>query len=350
VQVRRDYAKPSFVSKSAITRVTFCGQTVRQKFASTADGRFRYNVSHIVQFSIDPSLHKYTPERSRRLLSDLQQKLHAIPGSISVSAASVPILGNQNWTNTVHVEGYRPHNEEDMNPGFDSVLPELFTTMGVPLIAGRDFSELDRAGAHQVVIVNEAFVKRFVKHANPVGLHFGNGGSGSMPFEIIGVVRDFKSGGDLRQEAKPFTFMPLLQDETPGETTYYVRATAKAIADPIRQVLRSLDPSLPLYELKTFEMQIDQTQFLDRLFAWLSSAFGILAILLAAIGLYGITSYAVARRTQEIGIRIALGAERSKVFRMIIREVLTLTVLGILAGAPLVYWATKLAASVLLPR
>jgi predicted permease len=302
------------------------------------------NVSHVVQFSIDPSLHKYTPELSRRLFVELQQKLRRIPGIVSVSAASYPILANDNWQNTVHVESYHPQSE-DMNPGFDQLLPEFFTTMGAPLIAGRDFAQTDTTGAHQVAIVNETFVKRFVPHGSPLGLHFGYGEGGPMPFEIIGVVRDFKSGGNLRQEPKPFVFLPMLQNEAPGETTYYVRATPRAATQSVRQVLRSLDPTLPLYEFKTLEMQIDQTQFVDRLFAWLSSAFGILATLLAAIGLYGTTSYAVTRRTQEIGIRIALGAEQSNVFRMIMSEVLVLTGLGIVVGAPLVYWAAKIASN-----
>ncbi|MDQ2712427.1 MAG: ABC transporter permease [Acidobacteriota bacterium] len=302
------------------------------------------NVSHIVQFSIDPSLHKYTPQRSRQLFVDLQDRIRHLPGVVSASAVSVPVLAEDNWQNTVHVEGYRSREGEDMNPGFNRLLPGFFTTLGAPLIAGRDFSERDTAGAPQVAIVNETFVKRFVPNGRAIGLHFGLGGGGPTPYEIVGVVRNVKDG-DLKEEAKPYTYMSALQDEKPSSMTYYVRTmhNPKAIAQSIRQMLRSLDTSLPIYDLKTLENQIDQTQFIDRLFAWLSSAFGILATLLAAIGLYGITSYSVARRTHEIGIRVALGAEQRNVFQLIMREVLLLTIVGIAAGAPLVFWVAKIA-------
>jgi predicted permease len=300
------------------------------------------NMSRVVQFTIDPALHRYTSERSRQFFLELQTKISRIPGVACVSASSVPLLASDNSVNTVHVEGYRPHNGEDMNPGFNQTLPGFFATMGVPLIAGRDFSQTDTGGAHQVAIVNESFVKRFIPHGNPIGLHFGFGGDGPIPFEIIGIVKDFKSGADLREEPRPFTFFSLLQAEKPGETTYYLRTASKVNSTSIRRALHTLDPSLPIYDFKTLERQIDETQFVDRLFAWLSSAFGILATLLAAIGLYGITSYAVTRRTREIGIRVALGARKPEVFRIVIREVMLLTLLGLCLGAPLLYWAARI--------
>ncbi|MGH9582988.1 MAG: ABC transporter permease, partial [Bryobacteraceae bacterium] len=259
------------------------------------------NVSHVVEFTIDPSLHRYTPQRSRQLFVELQDKVRHLPGALSASAISAPILADDGWMNTVHVEGYKPHHGENMNPGFNQMLPGFFTTMGVPLIAGRDFSQRDSVGAPLVAIVNETFVKRFVRHGSPLGLHFGLGGVGPMPYEIIGVAPDMKVT-DLKQKAEPYTYMSTLQDEKPSSMTYYVRTAQnpKAVTRSIRQALRGLDPSLPMYDVKTIEEQIDQTQFIDRLFAWLSSAFGILATLLASVGLFGITSYSVTRRTREI--------------------------------------------------
>lgn len=303
------------------------------------------NVSHVVEFSVDPSLHNYTPQRSRQLFLDLQENIRHLPGVLSVSAASVPVLADDNWQNTVNVEGYRSHQGEDMNPGFNQMLPGFFTTLGVPLIAGRDFAEKNTAGAPSVAIVNESFVKRFVPHGSALGLHFGFGGSGPMPYEIIGIVQDFRSG-DLKEKAKPYTYVSALQDEKPSSMTYYVRTSqnTNTIASSIRQTLHRLDASLPLYNFKSVKEQINQTQFLDRLFAWLSSAFGVLATLLAAIGLYGVTSYSVARRTQEIGVRLALGAEQRNTFHMVMGEVLLLTIVGIAAGAPLVFWGSKVAA------
>lgn len=304
------------------------------------------NVSHVVEFSIDPSLHKYSPQRSRQLFLDLQDKIAHLPGVLSASAVSFPVLANDAWQNTVHVEGYKPREGEDMNPGFNQLLPGFFTTMGVPLIAGRDFSEADTAGAPQAVIVNETFVKRFAGNGSALGLHLGLGGGGPMPYEIVGVVRDTK-GADLKEDAKPYTYMPALQDEKPSSMTYYVRIVRnpKALIQSIRQAVGGLDGSLPLFDIKTVQDQIDQTHFVDRLFAWLTSAFGVLATLLAAIGLYGITAYSVTRRTQEIGIRVALGAEQKNVFRLIMREVLILAAVGIIAGAPLMVWLAKIASA-----
>jgi predicted permease len=304
-------------------------------------------VSHVVQFSIDPSLHKYSPRRSRQLFEDLQDKIRHLPGVLSASAVSVPVLGGEHWQSTVDVEGYQHRQGEDMNPGFNETLPGLFSNLGVPLLAGRDFNERDIAGAPLVAIVNQTFVRRYVHEGRALGLHFGLGGQKApMLYEIVGVVPDVK-GGDLKEEPKPYTYMPLLQDEKPSAVTYYVRTVqdSMAVVPEVRRKLRELDVSLPMNDVKTLSKQIDQTQFIDRLFALLSKAFGVLAMLLAAIGLYGVTSYSVVRRTREIGIRVALGAEQAKVFRMVMREVMALTAFGLLVGAPLVYWAGRIAAS-----
>ncbi|HXF28128.1 MAG TPA: ABC transporter permease, partial [Bryobacteraceae bacterium] len=304
------------------------------------------NVEHVLTFSIDPSLHKYTPERARRLFLDFQEKLNRIPGVLSASAASVPVLAGDNWVNTVHIEGYEPRPGEDMNPGFDAMLPGFFSTMGVPLIAGRDFRDRDIDGAPEVVIVNEAFVKRFFPHRNPLGMRLGWGGRGPLECQIIGVVKDIK-GIDLREKAEPWTYTAELQREKPSELNFYVRTRHDplAISREIRQTLRSLDPALPLIKMKTLEQQIDETQFVDLLFAWLASAFGVLATLLASIGLYGVTAFSVARRTREIGIRMALGAQRGDVIRLVTREVLLLSAIGIAAGIALALALGKLVES-----
>src|SRR6185312_10914740 len=305
------------------------------------------NVDHVLTFSIDPSLHKYTPERARRLFLDFPEKLEHIPGVLSASAAVEPVLANETWQNTVHIEGHQPRPGEDMNPGFNAMLPGFFSTMSVPLIAGRDFNDRDIAGAPKVAIVNETFVKRFFPHRNPLGMRFGWGDQGPLEFTIVGVVRDMKGGGDLREEVKPWTYTTALQEEKPSELDFYVRTRRDplAVGRDIHRALRSLDPALPLIKLKTLEQQIDQTQFVDRLIAWLTSAFGLLATLLASIGLYGVTAFSVARRTREIGIRMALGARRGDVIRLVTREVLLLSAIGIAAGIALALALGKLVES-----
>ena len=305
------------------------------------------NVDHVLTFSIDPSLHKYTPQRARRLFLDFQEKLEHIPGVLSASAAVEPVLANENWQNTVHIEGYRPRPGEDMDPGFNAMLPGFFSTMGVPLIAGRDLTDRDIADAPKVAIVNETFVRRFFRNRNPLGMRFGWGGEGPLEFTIVGVARDMKGGGDLQEEAKPWTYTAALQEENPSELDFYVRTRRDplAIGRDIHRALRSLDPALPLIKMKTLEQQIDQTQFIDRLIAWLASAFGLLATLLASIGLYGVTAFSVARRTREIGIRMALGARRGDVIRLVTREVLLLSAIGIAAGISLALALGKLVES-----
>jgi predicted permease len=217
--------------------------------------------------------------------------------------------------------------------GYNEMLPGFFSAAGVPLIAGRDFDERDTDGAPEVVIVNETFVKRFFPHESPLGHHLGWGDSGPMPYEIVGVVKDIKEG-DLKEKPKPWTFAAVLQNPLPGAVTFYVRTARNplSVAQAARQTVHRMDAALPLYDLKTVDMQIDETHFLDRLLAWLSVAFGCLATLLASIGLYGITAFNVTRRTQEIGIRMALGAARGNVLRLVMQEVLILAGAGLTVG------------------
>jgi predicted permease len=289
--------------------------------------------TQLLAFSIDPSLHRYTPERARHLFVDLEGKLQRLPGVMAASGASYPVLADVNWQNTAHVEGYHPREGEDMNPGFNQVLPGFFRAVGARVIAGRDFSERDRAGSPKVVIVNETFARRFYPHESALGHRIGWGPDGPLEMEIVGVARDIKSG-NLRDKPRPWTFTPALQDEAPSEVTFYLRTGRDplSVAQAARQSVASLDASLPVFNLKTVETQIQETHFLDRLFAWLSVAFGILATLLASVGLYGVTAYAVARRTQEIGIRIALGASRANVLSIVLREVVVLVGASVAAG------------------
>ncbi|MGD0364654.1 MAG: ABC transporter permease [Bryobacteraceae bacterium] len=339
------------LGQTRFRRVLICAQVALAFLLLAAAGLFARSLyklmtvsagidtSRLLAFSVDPSMHKYTPERSRRLYLDVQAALTGIPAAQAASGAANAVLADQNWQNTVHIEGYRPSQGQDMNPGYNELLPGFFSAAGVRLIAGRDFNARDTAGAPEVVIVNETFQKRFFPHASPLGHRIGWGDSGPANLEIVGVVEDMKVG-NLKEKAKPWTFTPMLQDPAPGAITFYVR-TARgplAAAQAARAAVRRMDASLPIYDLKTVAAQINETHFLDRLLAWLSVAFGLLATLLAAIGLYGITAFSVTRRTQEIGIRMALGAARGSVVRLVMQEVIALAAVGLIAG-----WAAALA-------
>jgi len=336
------------LGQTRLRRVLVCGQVALSFLLLAAAGLFArslYKVmtvnsgietAHLLAFSIDPSLHNYTPERARRLFLDLRSGLARLPGVQAAGAVSFAVLTNNVWQNTMHIEGYRPSSGEDMNPGYNEMLPGFLSTVGVRSIAGRDFNERDSAGSPPVVIVNETFQKRFFPHQSPLGHRIGWGESGPADMQIVGVVKDMKYG-DLKEQPRPWTFTPVLQNPKPGAATFYIRTALNplAVAQAARQVLQRLDGSVPVYDLKTLDTQIGETHFLDRILAWLSVAFGFLATLLASIGLYGITAFSVARRTQEIGIRMALGAARGNVLRLVVREVLLLAAGGLILGVPI---------------
>jgi predicted permease len=291
--------------------------------------------TNLIEFLVTPSRHRYTAQEARQYFVDLQSRLARLPGVTSASAAQMPVLSGDSEQVTVHVEGYQNRSGEDMNPNINAVLPGFFTTMGVPLTAGRDFNVRDTVGYPKVVIVNEEFVKRYVPEGNPVGLRLGWFGQGPRDYQIIGVVKNSKQS-DLREQIKPCTFISLLQ--YPGaalpDLTFYVRTVHDPLTEArqIRRTVAQIDSSIPVSKLKTLDMQIDETQNIDRLFACLSTAFAAAATLLASIGLYGLMMFVVSRRRLEIGIRLALGAERHQVLSLMMKEVLLLSFSGVSCG------------------
>ncbi len=229
-----------------------------------------------------------------------------------------------------------------MNPSVDGVGPRYFDTMGIPLVSGREFTERDVKGAPRVAIINETMAKYFFNGTNPLGRRFGFGRGTATDIEIVGVARDVRSL-ELRDVPPRFIYIPYAQDESVTQLTYYVRAAQDggSTATAIRQAVQRLDANLPIFDMKTMEVQVDESLFVERMVAALSIAFGGLATLLAAIGLYGVMSYAVTRRTREIGIRMALGAERGRVMWLVLKEVAIMTAAGIVSGLAVALWLTR---------
>jgi predicted permease len=294
-----------------------------------------FRPEQLLAFSVDPALNGYPEERRVDVLDKIRDEVAAEPGVRSVSFAAVGLMTDSNWSSTVKVEGYESKDGENMNPNFNSVAPGFFHTMGIPLLAGRDFADTDGAAAPKVAIVNETFARYFYGDQSPLGRRFGLGRDDKIDTEIVGVVRDGKLA-TLREEPIRYVYVPHRQTPDLGEVTFYARTALapEALGPRMREAVRRVDATLPLTGLKTMRAQIGESLFVERLVAALSACFGLLATLLAALGLYGVMSYAVALRTREIGIRVALGADRNTVLGMVLKEVAVLAAIGVAVGLP----------------
>ena len=305
-----------------------------------------FRTENLLTFDVDPSLNGYGVPRTKAFYQRLTAELAAIPGVRACGLASNRILDDDEWDNWVTIEGFMPKPGEYPDPFMNSVSPTYFGTLGVPVIAGRAFTEKDTASvqhgkdaddkAPTVVIVNEKFARRFFgSAANAIGRRagFGIDPGTKTDMEIIGVIGDIKYT-NLRDEIPIQMFEPYLAMNWAGGMTVFARTTM----DPaqffpaVRRQVRELDASLPIYDMRSMDEQISNSLLIERLIASLSTIFGFLATLLAAIGLYGVMAYTVERRTREIGVRMALGAFRKDVIWLVMREVLLLVAIGIAGG------------------
>ena len=291
-------------------------------------------VDNVVTFGISPELNAYRSERSRQLFARLEEELAALPGVTGVTTALVPLLGGSNWGSDVQVEGFQSGPDIDSTSRFNEVGAGYFRTMGVPLIAGREFTPADILGSPKVTVVNEAFAKKFNLGRDAVGKRIGSGRTGeALDIEIVGLVQNAKYS-EVKREVPPLFFRPYRQDDSVGMMTFYVRTGVdpSSFLVNIPKVVAKLDPNLPIENLRTLEQQVQNNVFLDRLMTTLSAAFAVLATLLAAVGLYGVLAYTVTQRTREIGLRMALGAAPSRVRVMVLRQVAIMTVIGGVIG------------------
>jgi len=305
---------------------------------------------HLIAFSIAPELNGYSPQRTIAFFNDLRQGIAGLPGVRSVSAAELGILTDSTSGSNMTIEGYQAQEGEEMEVRHNRIGPDFFATMGIPLISGREFTIADAGGGPKVAIIDETMARRFFSNRNPIGSHFafGAGDNIRLDIEIVGVVKDSKHAS-LREKKWPFAYLPYAQEDNLGSVTFYARTDqdVNAIAPSLRREVERRDNNLPIYGLKTLRQQADESMFADRFMTFLSICFGLLAAALAAIGLYGVMAYTVARRIREIGIRVALGATQGRVVWLIMREVALLAGAGLLVGAPLAFALGRAAESLL---
>jgi predicted permease len=304
---------------------------------------------HVLGFSIAPNLNAYSAPRTAELARRLTGAVAALPGVRSVSAGELPTLTDDSSGTNIKIEGRDPA-AADTRALYNRVGPEYFSTLGIPLVAGREFAWTDNSGAPKVAVINETMAKRYLPGRDPLGarLEFGGQGKTGPDTEIVGIVRDSKSA-KVSEKEEPFIYLPYLQDRKLGELTFYARAGGEPalLASAIRQEVRKLDPQLPIFDFKTLRSQIDESLVTQRLITLLSAAFGGLAALLAALGIYGVLAFSVAQRRQEIGVRIALGAQPVAVRGLILSEVARFFLVGAAIGLPAAYALARAIESIL---
>jgi putative ABC transport system permease protein len=302
---------------------------------------------HLVEFGLDPSLAGYDAKDVQGVLKRVQDGLAAAPGVRFVGATTDPVLAGNSQFSSMGIEGYAAGPDENLDMESPYVTPGYFRTMGIPMLAGRDVDDADVSGGQKVVVVSRGFaVKYFGGVGQAVGHSVSDGPNEKMDKRIVGVVGDAKQHG-VRDAATPMVYHAFAQLEMPSGVEFYVRTTQEPeLAEyTVRAVLRQVDAKLVIDTMRTMDEQIDDNVSQERLIALLAMSFALIALLTTAVGLYGVLAYATAQRTKEIGIRMALGAQRSGIVRLVLSDMGKIALVGIAVALPLSVAMTRLVRS-----
>jgi len=319
---------------------------------------FGFETAGRLMVRVDPSLAGYAPEKLYGVYQQLQSRLPQIPGVLSASYSLYSPMRGDNWSWGIHLEDHPP--DEDNGASWDRVGPQYFETVGTRLLRGRVIGKEDTPTSRRVAVVSRAFVQKYYPKGDAIGKHFGIGdASHTDDYEIVGIVEDAKYQ-DARKPAYRMFFLPFLQtvtDKNPAYVTGMVRSNyigdielrvagkPENLESAVRRTLADIDPNLTVLNMQSFGEQLSLNFNQDRLIARLTELFGLLALILACVGLYGVTAYSVARRTGEIGIRMALGANRRSVLKLVLRGALLQLGLGLVIGIPVALAGGSLMAS-----
>jgi predicted permease len=313
-----------------------------------------FRADGLVLFDINPPSKQYPAPKDVALYARIEEAFRAVPGVDGVTLTDIPLLANSQSSSDFNVEG-APEGKQQSGGSTGAmeatVGQDFLAVMGIPMVAGRAFTKQDAEAPQRVAVVNQALVRKYFPHQNPVGRRFTMDDAktkGRSWLEIVGVCADTRYA-HLQEEPPPLHFDLYRQSKDIGGVTYVVRTRMKpdALVLSLRAVVQTIDRNLPLMDVRTQRQQIDSTMLQERVFASLTAAFGILALALACVGIYGIMAYTVSQRTNEIGIRLALGARRGQVRGMVLREAGLLAAVGVLVGVAVALWLGQLVKSML---
>jgi predicted permease len=301
-----------------------------------------FEADHLLLFGLHPDSNRYSERELRSLHQSLRERFAVLPGVTGVTYSDHLLLSGALSSSGFRIEGREDHRDAPVK--ILGIGPDFLKVMGIPLLAGRTFEDADFSGKTHTALVNRAFVTKYLVSRNSIGLHFGDSEPNAPQNQIVGVVGDARYD-NLREDIQPTAYVPL---KFGGD--YFALRTANdpaTLISAVRRTVQHLDDNLPVTDFKTQRQQIDELLFIERILTFLASGFGLLALTLTCVGLYGLLSYQVARRTREIGIRIAMGAEPAKVRSAILRNTLTFVLVGLGIGAPVAAVATRALAAML---